>query len=206
MSLQRFIFVGLLAAWIAAIGFGLSRLWAYASVPAPASPVAAVWPPHSRVARAPDVPTLVLFAHPKCPCSRASIGELARVMAHIHGRVETVVLFYRPANADPGWEKTDLWDAAAAIPSVRVMSDQDGAEGQTFGVLASGHTLLYGADRELLFSGGITAARGHAGDSAGSRSIVALALGAGPAVPKTSVFGCFLRAIDGTLPTPSQLD
>jgi hypothetical protein len=203
MSDRRFIFVGLLTLWIAAVGVGLSRLWAYASVPAPASQVAPAWPAQSSVPRAQGLPTLVVFAHPKCPCSRASIGELARMMTHVHGRLEPVVLFYRAANTEPGWEKTDLWDAAAAISGVRVISDPDGAEAEAFGVLASGHTLLYGADRRLLFSGGITSARGHAGDNPGSQAIVALTLNSGPAIARTSVFGCFLRAIDH-LSTPAS--
>jgi hypothetical protein len=51
-------------------------------------------------------------------------------MAHVQGCLEAVVLFYRAANAFPGWEKTDLWTAAAAIPGVRVLIDTDGAEAQ----------------------------------------------------------------------------
>jgi hypothetical protein len=206
MSVRRFVLAGLFAAWIGGVVTGMSVLWAYASAPAPSSPVPAAWPAGTTVARAKAVPTLIVFAHPKCPCSRASIGELGRVMTHVQGRVETVVVFYRPPTADPGWEKTDLWEAAAAIPGVRVMSDPDGAAAQAFGVLASGHTLLYGIDGRLMFSGGITAARGHAGDNDGSRSIVALVLGTGGAVSRTKVFGCFLRAIDAAPPPPSPAD
>jgi hypothetical protein len=206
MNVRRFFFVCLAAAWIAAVGTGLSSLWAYAKEPAPMSPAAVIWPSVSRVPHTKVLPTLVLFAHPRCPCSRASIGELARLMTHVQGRVETAVVFYRPSKADPGWERTDLWDAASAIPGVHVISDPDGSEAQSFGVLASGHTLLYNLDGRLLFSGGITVARGHAGDSAGSRSIVSLALGSGPAVSTTSVYGCFLRGRDGTSQTQSLED
>jgi hypothetical protein len=206
MSVRRFIVAGLFTAWIAAIGTGLSALWAYASVAAPSSPVATTWPAQAAVARGNTLPTLVLFAHPKCPCSRASLGELSRVLTHVQGRVETIIVFYRPSTAAPGWERTDLREAAEAIPDARVLSDPDGAAAKAFGVLASGHTLLYGTDGRLLFSGGITAARGHAGDNAGSRSIVSLTLGSGPAVSKTPVFGCFLRAIDVAPPTASQQD
>jgi hypothetical protein len=206
MSVRGLLVGTLCTAWIAAIAIGLSALWSYASVPAPSSAVATTWPVRAGMARTTALPTLIVFAHPKCPCSRASLGELARVMTHVQGRVETIVAFYRPLTAGAGWERTDLWDSAESIPGVRVVSDPDGTAAQAFGVLASGHTLLYSADGRLLFSGGITAARGHAGDNAGSRSIVSLTLGMGPALARTSVFGCFLRAIDIAAPTNAPQD
>jgi hypothetical protein len=57
---------------------------------------------------------------------------------------------------------------------VTVVRDDDGREARRFGVEASGETLLYDADGSLLFSGGITAARGHAGDNAGRTELVSL--------------------------------
>ena len=45
------------------------------------------WPEASALVRNADGPTLVLFAHPKCPCTDASLAELARpifkVAAHL---------------------------------------------------------------------------------------------------------------------------
>ncbi len=46
----------------------------------------------------------------------------------------------------------------------------------------------------LLFSGGITGARGHAGDNAGRAAIVALLNQLNPATTATNVFGCSLFA------------
>ena len=54
--------------------------------------------------------------------------------------------------------------------------------------------MFYDARGALLFSGGITGARGHAGDNAGRRAIVAL-LNRSPARSRaTNVFGCSLFA------------
>ena len=55
-----------------------------------------------------------------------------------------------------------------------MLRDDDGAEARRFGAETSGQTLLYDEHGALLFSGGITGARGHAGDNAGRASLVAL--------------------------------
>ncbi|MBL8975876.1 MAG: hypothetical protein JNK56_35060, partial [Myxococcales bacterium] len=54
------------------------------------------WPPASTIAHADGLSTLVMLAHPRCPCTRASIGELARLMADAHGLVDAHVLVVRP--------------------------------------------------------------------------------------------------------------
>jgi hypothetical protein len=125
---------------------------------------------------------LVMFAHPRCPCTRASIAELAHVMARAQGSAAATVLFYRPRQFPPGWERTDLWRSAAAIPGVTVRADPEGREAQRFGVVTSGHVLLYDRAGQLLFTGGITGSRGHEGDNAGCDSIIRLLTG-GPTAP-----------------------
>ena len=93
-----------------------------------------------------------------------------------------------------GWEKSDLWNAAVALPDTTVVRDDDGREAERFGAVTSGQTLLYDAQGTLLFSGGITGARGHAGDNAGRASLVALLNRVPGAHSATDVFGCSLFA------------
>jgi hypothetical protein len=114
-------------------------------------------------------------------------------MAHAQGRLTVHVLVYRPADAAPGWERSGLWNSAAAIPGVSVSIDEDASEAATFGAYVSGQTFVYDADGQLAFSGGMTFARGHAGDNEGRRAIWALVNGETPALRRTPVFGCFLR-------------
>ncbi len=54
------------------------------------------------------------------------------------------------------------------------MRDADGREARHFGAATSGQTLLYDERGTLVFSGGITGARAHAGDNVGRQSLVAL--------------------------------
>jgi hypothetical protein len=72
--------------------------------------------------------------------------------------------------------------------------DDRGVEAERFGTSTSGQTLLYSADGRLLFSGGITGSRGHAGDNEGRDGLVALLTRAGSGRTRASVFGCPLFA------------
>ena len=113
-------------------------------------------------------------------------------MAHAQNRVTTYVVFYRPLEAEAGWEQTDLWRSAAAIPRVQVTRDDNGADATVFDAATSGQALLYDAGGRLIFSGGVTGARGHSGDNAGRRALTALLNGDRSSLSRTPVFGCLL--------------
>jgi hypothetical protein len=56
--------------------------------------------------------------------------------------------------------------------------------------------MLYGSEGNLLFSGGITAARGHEGDNAGRSAIISCLTKSEAERNQTPVFGCSLFARD----------
>ena len=178
--------------WLVLVFGGSFMLLAYSNAPGPAGAAPARWPESSRVTRASQRPTLVIFLHPHCPCSRVTTGELALLMAHCQGRVEAQVFFLRPEVMPEDWVVTDLWRDAARIPGVVVHRDDDGREARLFGAETSGDTRLYAASGELLFHGGITIARGHSGDNPGRDALEALLLGKPPGLTRTRVFGCSL--------------
>jgi hypothetical protein len=133
-----------------------------------------------------------MFAHPKCPCTRASIQELNRLLATCHDKTSVHVLFFRPKGEPPDWEETGLIKSAKAIPGVTVGLDYDGKIAKAFGVETSGFTVLYDPEGKLLFRGGITASRGHSGDNVGEASIVSILAGKDAVHRSTAVFGCSL--------------
>jgi hypothetical protein len=184
----------LVGVWGLAVLAGLAVLVGYESRPGvPASPPAR-WPARSHLERTPGRATLVMLVHPGCPCSRASLEELDRLLVRARGLVTAHVLVFKPQGFAEGWEKTDLWEKAAAIPGVRVHRDDDGAEAAAFAAETSGQAVLYDADGTLRFDGGITAARGHPGDNEGRQAILALLTASGGAPrARTPVFGCSLR-------------
>jgi len=194
--LGRVALVALIIVWAGGIAFGLKYLWTYqVSAGTPASPPSQ-WPTDTLVPRTKGQATLVLLAHPQCPCTRATLGELAILMAHCQGKVSVYVLFYKPSDFPDKWEQTDLWHSAADIPGVTVLPDIDGVEAKRFGSVTSGQALLYSPEGNLLFSGGITASRGHSGDNAGRDAITALLLNGKSDAKTSQVFGCSLTDKD----------
>jgi hypothetical protein len=158
------------------------------------------WPGGLSISLNRERDTLLMFAHPKCPCTRASIEELNRALARCGQKVSVHVLFFKPADAPAGWDQTDLRQSAAAIPGVEVLDDPDGALARRFGAETSGSVVLYDPQGKLLFTGGITGSRGHEGDNAGQSAIVALLEGRDANVHQTHVYGCSL--LDTSCPKP----
>lgn len=189
----RFWLILLALLWLGAVGMGHVTLWNYAATPGRAGEAPSQWPTESALARANRGLTLLLFAHPKCPCTGASIEELARIMAQCGDRLTAYVLFYKPAATSSEWEQTPLWYAAQRIPGVQVRTDVDHGEASRFAVETSGDVLLYDAAGRLVFHGGITGARGHAGDNVGHGAVVALATTGVSRTRQTCVFGCPIR-------------
>lgn len=184
-------------AWLATVVTGFCMLWGYENTPGKSSRPPLDWPSESEIEPGTDRPTLLLFAHPRCPCTRASIRELSLIMARCQELVETRVLFIRPAEFDVDWEKTDLWRTASGIPGVRVRADIGHEEARRFQVRTSGVTLLYDTAGRLLFRGGITGSRGHQGDNAGRSAIVSLLTGGEAEREETFAFGCALNSTGG---------
>ncbi len=185
--------VGLIVVWGLAVGAGFLLLLGYKNTPGAVGPELTDWPASAEVRPDPACPNLVLFAHPHCPCTRASLEELDRILTRGLRPVRARVLFVRPGDFRPGWEQTALWRRAESIPGVEALADPDGAEARHFGARTSGHVLLFGADGRLLFSGGITGSRGHEGDNPGASAVRALLAGDSAARTTAPVFGCALE-------------
>jgi hypothetical protein len=144
-----------------------------------------------------ELPTLLLFVHPKCPCTRATMEELNRIMASCDGRLTARVFAYQPERAAEEWHVTDVWRSAVEIPGVRTQVDIDGKMALAFGVSTSGHAMLYSTGGELLFTGGITASRGHSGDNLGRKAILDVVLRGSFVRCSAPVFGCSIRGEKG---------
>jgi hypothetical protein len=177
--------------WALAVGFGLLKLQKYSIAPASGAAPPGNWPESTTLERHRGRLTVVMLAHPQCPCTRASLGELAIAAAQAAGRLDINVVFLE----SPAFElESDLWRSALAIPNTKVIADPDGAEIGNFGVKASGHTLVYDAEGRLVFSGGVVSARGHAGANRGREAIVELARYGRSTVTTSPVFGCALQS------------
>jgi hypothetical protein len=181
-----------IAIWSVAVGLGLFWMMEYETTPGAFGAQQGVWPDRSGIQRKGGLANLVMFAHPRCPCTRASLNELAQIMTDCQGLVTAEVLFLKPPGTGKDWDTTDLWEKARSIPGVEVRADTDGRERKQFGIETSGHVVLYDPNGKRIFSGGITGSRGQVGENAGRSAIVQLIRDSGLAPLETPVFGCSL--------------
>lgn len=146
-------------------------------------------------------PALSVFIHPRCPCSRATLAELERMLARTP--VDATVWFMVPRGADGAWRTSANWRLAQTIHGVRARVDLDGREARRMGAHTSGEVMLVGASGRVRFHGGITPARGHEGDSAGRRALETLLRApedrAEP-VATARTYGCSLDAESAVTP------
>jgi hypothetical protein len=179
-----------IAVWSIGIAVGLRAMLNFELSPAETPSVIATWPAGTRMIRDVHHPTLLLFLHPRCPCSRATLAELERLLAACPGRCSVRIIFVRPPGINSDWEMTALHRAALSIRNTTVISDENGEEAGRFGAATSGLALLYGHDGRLLFHGGLTASRGHEGDNLGRSTLQQLLLGQSANYGTAAVFGC----------------
>jgi hypothetical protein len=192
--------------WAAAVGGGLHSLMVYKGKAGSFGETPGSWATNAVVTLIGDKPNLVMFAHPQCPCTKASLAELELLAAKAKNRFHATVVFYEPTDTrdmtrtslgrfEPStWTNTPLVRLARSIPGVLVAFDRDAALAKRFGAETSGHTVVYSSDGRLLFSGGITGSRGHSGFNAGYETVLNILNGAPAQLSKGTapVFGCDL--------------
>lgn len=180
------------AAWATLVLAGCGAMFAYSIRPGVAS-AATVAPGDPAIAAASDRPSLVVFLHPFCPCSRATLANVAEIAKQVPGAPMTAVFVeWDDEPRDSSFEQSELWKRAGAIAGLRRVHDRDGSVARKFGAQTSGQAFVVDASGALRFSGGLTVARGELGDNAGLRGALA-ALSSGTKSATTPVYGCPLE-------------
>jgi hypothetical protein len=182
------------ALWLGIVGAGFCWLARYETRPGRVGEVSQTWPMASHLERDSQRWNLVMFLHPRCPCSQASLQELGELQSSHPNDLHVSVVFCKPKGVPEGWEQTATWKQAAALTDIERVSDENDVERREFGALTSGEVLLYEPSGRLRYRGGIASARGKTGLSEG-RSIVESLLG-GEELPRHEgpVFGCPLTS------------
>jgi hypothetical protein len=119
-------------------------------------------------------PSLVVFVHSACPCTRTAVGTLAAIAREAHGRLAVQVVFEDEESGEPGAGATPLWNEVTSLRGMAVRRDEGGALAADLGVTRSGTAVLFDASGIRLFTGGLTPA--EAADSQSLRDAVARAL------------------------------
>ncbi|HEV7922156.1 MAG TPA: RedB protein [Thermoanaerobaculia bacterium] len=179
--------------WTATIAVAYREMRRFESTPGLPANAPRRFPPASALTRGAGQWTLVMLVHPHCSCSRASVQELAQIVEKAPHTMRTYVLVYRPRGVPAGWERSEVWAAAARLRGVQVVMDQDGREARRFGGFTSGQTFLFDGQGALRFAGGITSLRGHAGDNRGRQDVIRIA-SSGTGTASHPVFGCAISS------------
>jgi len=179
-----------LAGWVMLLVVGWKELLQHAFTAGNAGSVTSQWPAASTLTLDRRLPTLLLFAHRNCPCTRQTLSELEQILAQVPGRACVEIVFLAPAEAAKDRVGESLESRARALPDVQVVLDSEGVEPRRFGARTSGHVMLFDKDGRLLFSGGITSGRGHAGDNVGREMVLAVLKGEAVRWRTTPVYGC----------------
>ena len=103
------------------------------------------------------------------------------------------IVFVTPPGRDDSWTKGGRnWREAQNIPDAEIVVDHGGIEAHRYGAHTSGQAYLFSSEEQLVFQGGITASRGHQGDSEGRSAILRFVQDGLNRNVKTRVFGCAL--------------
>jgi hypothetical protein len=180
------------AIWFAAFAVGTAAFLRFEFTPGDEARAPLVWPADSTLALRPDGMTLVLFAHPHCVCTRASLDELQVVLSHHARPLSAQVVFVQLSDFTDEEIRDESWEKAGRIPGVERRIDKDGVEARRFGALVSGYTVLYEASGKLLFEGGVTGSRGQVGANVGRNSVIGFLRDGKADTSRTHVFGCYL--------------
>jgi hypothetical protein len=184
MSKPPILFWSLIIGWVAASSLGFLALGAYHATPNDPGSAPDRWPSNASIPLDRSRPTLLIFIHPRCPCSTASMDELEQVLDRCRGRVAAHVIKFQPEETSEGWEDS------GEVANLNVRLDPGGREAARFGVETSGHVLLFDPSGRRLFSGGITISRGHRGGNPGLDRLIDAIEGGSDGPGSSPVFGC----------------
>lgn len=144
--------------------------------------------------------TLALVVHPMCPCTKATVLELERLLTKVETRPALRALVYSPEGHSEEqreeWHNSSVYKSLARIPDLQVVKDPEGELAALHGASVSGHALLFEPSGRLRFSGGITAMRGHEGENRNADRLAEALSRSSTELRTTPAFGCSLISPD----------
>ena len=184
----------LIVAWGITVLGGVLAVTAYSNSPGTQLDTGYEWPTGSTITLHSHLPTILLFVHPKCPCSLATVRELQRSLGSDSDAMSIQIGLYCPEDSEGSWTDTRLKRLAEQAFANSTFVDQNGTEAKRFGAITSGHVLAFSPTGRRLFRGGVTSARGHEGDNLGVEALRKIVAGEPNSCTTTPVFGCPIAA------------
>ncbi len=184
--MRRFATVFAVLLWVLCLSYGFDRAMRWESTPGASGNA----PTHIDLDRKDSRWLLVMVAHTECPCTKASLANLQRILAQYPNQITCRILFCGPqAYAHSPAKNISLAESIEGV-SLEFISEQQAAN--QYGAATSGQVYLYSPERKLMYSGGITLGRNAEGDCAGVSAVGSL-IETGGGDSSLPVFGCALQ-------------
>jgi hypothetical protein len=180
--------------WLSICAYLTAQLIEFGTRPEQKARLASAFPAGSKLKLVPNKFTVVAFLHPRCPCSKASVGELEELMQRCGDNTMAYALFLKPTGCSEKFAKSELFEQTSKIKGVHAIVDKDGHEAKIFGSKTSGQLMVYNPEGRLVFSAGITGSRGHYGDNLGLDAAFQSISQKSKNFDCTDVYGCPLFA------------
>lgn len=189
------------ALWLGVAGVGFFALLAHAHRPGEVASPAQLDALEGVAKSEPGVWHVVMGVNPNCPCSHASVAQLAHLERRFRERLRAVVLTTHGGRVLDPQEATRSASWLHEHPALRVVDDAQGTACRAAGIKTSGAVVLYDPAGRPRFWGGITPSRGHVGPCTGLEAAAALVEGRLPPATTAPAYGCALAtpAEGGTL-------
>jgi|ERR1700677_486032 len=187
MSTKKVVLMLILLLWVSGVAWGFALVLRYEATAGVSGQAPA------NLAEMPQTygrKLVILLAHPRCPCTRATLAEFEKIITRRQDIIDTHVYFFQPIDRPSSWSQGESWNLAAQLPGVQVHADVDGRMAKVLGARTSGQVVVFDETGRLLYSGGITGARGHQGDNPGCQAVLDLVQGGSDSVRDFPVFGC----------------
>lgn len=137
-----------------------------------------------------DSKKLLVFYHPHCPCTAASLRNLQRINSSLVSERKIYAFAFHPQDEPVTWIESPTTKLLRGIPNITIIPDREAIACQAFGLSTSGHMLVYDEAQRLIFSGGITPGRGHEGDCQSSFDLRQKINGEKSTLNYWPVYGC----------------
>jgi hypothetical protein len=180
-----------LAIWASLIAVGCWWSVSYAFTSGQLAEAPTIWPSHSLTLKRGGF-TMVVFLHPRCKCSVATMEQIEKIVSAHPRKLFTYFIFTVRGGAEKSWMESDLLQRARRVENAEVLLDSRGLYAAEFGAYTSGEAILYGKNGKRRFYGGVTISRGHSGESPGTEAIEAILEGYDDSESVPPVFGCSL--------------
>jgi hypothetical protein len=190
---------GLLVASLASASLGWMWLLEHAFRPTATRDFVAQWPCGARPVPAEADTRIIVFAHPYCPCTRATLDQLDQSLTRFPHNTFVRVVFTTAGLHGRDIAESGLVAFARRMPRVDVYLDETAEETLRFQARVSGEVLAFDRSGNCQFHGGLTSGRGHRGESTGQRQLERVAVGDSTAPFIGPVYCCVLPS--GTVRT-----